>query len=116
MSDLITAEDFGHELLLMFLSAAEEAYKSDEFRRETVHLVGKTVAARDAHIKRNALETAAKAVCFGCKEAWPMCEREWTEYHTKDGRRLHCNALTIKKLIPETPAPAGKETNNGPEG
>lgn len=84
---------------------------------ESANLVGWVTEDELAEVQRNAtqhaLEAAAKAVCFGCNEEWPMSEREWTGYHVKDDRRLHCNALAIKVLIPKDPAPAGNKTKGG---
>lgn len=105
MKELIPAEEWRNEHTTRIRNLPDEAVNADEFVLE---------ADLIRAIQRDALKTAANAVCWACGEGIPLDRRhkntQGDVVHVLDGRggRWRCDAKRIYKLIPKDPAPEVK--------
>ncbi len=103
----------------MTLRSAEELYADHSFHHSSAGGRRADVLRLVEKAQRNALEAAAKAMCWACDEGIPLDQRnknaQAATVHVADARgfRVRCNAQPIHKLIPTDPAPAGNERMKG---
>lgn len=106
MTDLRSAEEFANDIATAVTEDPEDSWDN------ITYAIEKAVSHRDGQIHRNALEAAARAVCWACAEGMPLDHRHKNQQaatvHVQDtrGYRVRCNAQPIRKLIPKDPPPA----------
>ncbi len=81
---------------------------------EGTNLVGWVTESEIAEVQRNALEAAAKAVCWNCRQGYAVDRSTSTVWrHTIGALSVPCEATEIYDIIPENPAPTIEHHRGG---